>query len=36
MPVELVIYPREGHGVQEREHMRDLFERMMRCFERYL
>lgn len=36
IPTELAIYPREGHGVRERDHTRDLSERALRWFERYL
>lgn len=31
---ELVIYPREGHGPREREHVRDLLERVVDWFNR--
>ncbi len=36
VPSELVIYPGEGHGIREREHLRDLFARLARWFETYL
>jgi dipeptidyl aminopeptidase/acylaminoacyl peptidase len=36
VPTELVVYPREGHGFQEREHIRDADERMLRWLEKYL
>ncbi|HEY7781228.1 MAG TPA: S9 family peptidase [Ktedonobacterales bacterium] len=36
VPVELVVYPREGHGFRERAHLIDLFERMLAWFARYL
>jgi dipeptidyl aminopeptidase/acylaminoacyl peptidase len=36
VPVELVIYPREGHAFEERDHLRDYQERMLSWFERYL
>jgi dipeptidyl aminopeptidase/acylaminoacyl peptidase len=36
VPVELVVYPREGHGPSEREHLRDMGERMQRWFKEYL
>ena len=36
VPVEFVIYPREPHGVNEREHQRDFEERILRWLERYL
>jgi len=32
---ELVIYPREGHGWQEREHLTDSFQRILKWFERH-
>lgn len=31
VPVELVVYPREGHGPSERDHLRDMGERILRC-----
>src|SRR5579872_1098912 len=34
--VELAVYPREGHGLRERDHNRDLAERSLRWFDRYL
>jgi dipeptidyl aminopeptidase/acylaminoacyl peptidase len=36
IPVELVVYPREGHGLNERAHILDSEERMLRWLERYL
>ena len=36
VPVELVVYPREGHGLSERTHLRDALERHLRWLERYL
>jgi dipeptidyl aminopeptidase/acylaminoacyl peptidase len=36
VPVELVIYPREGHGNTEYEHRRDEEERVLRWLERFL
>lgn len=36
VPVELVVYPREGHGFNERAHLLDLEERMVGWFEKYL
>ncbi|HEX9057776.1 MAG TPA: S9 family peptidase [Ktedonobacterales bacterium] len=36
VPAELVVYPREGHGPTERDHLRDLSERMVGWFTRYL
>ncbi len=35
VPVELVVYPREGHGVSERAHVIDSLERQLRWLERY-
>ena len=36
VPVELVVYPREGHAIREREHVRDLHTRVMAWCGRYL
>ena len=36
VPVEFVIYPREGHGLAEREHRVDCEERILSWLERYL
>jgi dipeptidyl aminopeptidase/acylaminoacyl peptidase len=36
VPTELVIYPREGHSLAEREHIRDYQQRLLRWFEQYL
>ncbi len=36
IPTELVLYPREPHGLQERNHQRDLMLRMRRWLKRYL
>ncbi|HET6223183.1 MAG TPA: prolyl oligopeptidase family serine peptidase, partial [Dongiaceae bacterium] len=33
---ELVVYPREGHGLQERAHRRDAWRRTVGWFNRYL
>jgi dipeptidyl aminopeptidase/acylaminoacyl peptidase len=35
-PVELAVYPREGHGFQEREHVQDMEERILRWLKTYL
>lgn len=36
VPVECVIYPREGHGLSELAHWRDSEERLLRWLERYV
>jgi len=36
VPVEFVIYPREGHGLVEREHRKDCEARILLWLERYL
>jgi dipeptidyl aminopeptidase/acylaminoacyl peptidase len=36
VPVEFVVYPREGHGLRERDHVRDAEERLLRWFKRYV
>lgn len=36
VPVEFVIYPREGHGVAERAHQLDFMTRVVGWFEKYL
>lgn len=36
IPVECVIYPREGHGAAEHDHLYDIFERQLRWFETYV
>ncbi len=36
VPIELVVYPREGHGVGERDHFRDVMERLLGWLKRYL
>jgi dipeptidyl aminopeptidase/acylaminoacyl peptidase len=33
---ELVVYPREGHGVRERDHQLDSWRRMIGWFDRYV
>lgn len=35
VPVECVIYPREGHGIAEREHVLDVYARILRWFKQY-
>ena len=36
VPVEYVVYPREGHGITEPKHVRDLLERNLSWFLRWL
>lgn len=36
VPTELVVYPREGHGLMESDHVRDMDERIVRWLETYL
>jgi len=36
VPVEFVTYPREGHGIAEPMHQKDLMARNLRWFERWL
>lgn len=36
VPVEYVVYPREGHGITEPEHVRDLLERNLQWLLRWL
>lgn len=36
VPVEYVVYPREGHGIVEPQHVRDLLERNLSWFLRWL
>jgi dipeptidyl aminopeptidase/acylaminoacyl peptidase len=36
VPVEYVVYPREGHGITEPAHVRDLLQRNSRWFLRWL
>ena len=36
VPVEYVVYPREGHGIVEPAHVRDLLERNLRWFLKWL
>lgn len=36
VPTELVIYPREPHGLRERAHQLDVIQRSLEWFERYL
>lgn len=34
--VELVVYPREGHGIQERDHQLDFWERAQAFFDKHV
>jgi len=36
VPTQLVIYPREPHGFEERDHQIDLFQRMVGWVNKYL
>lgn len=36
VPAQLVTYPREGHGFQERKHQLDLLQRVGEWYDRYL
>lgn len=36
VPTQLAVYPREGHGFRERDHLRDLYARLVGWFEKYL
>jgi dipeptidyl aminopeptidase/acylaminoacyl peptidase len=36
IPVEYVVYPREGHGITEKPHQRDLMERNLRWMTNWL
>jgi dipeptidyl aminopeptidase/acylaminoacyl peptidase len=36
IPTQLVIYPREPHGFQERDHQRDLYQRIIAWIDHYL
>jgi dipeptidyl aminopeptidase/acylaminoacyl peptidase len=36
VPTQLVVYPREGHPIQEREHQRDMLERILAWYNRHL
>lgn len=36
IPTELVIYPREGHGLRERAHQLDFIERTIQWFDRHV
>jgi dipeptidyl aminopeptidase/acylaminoacyl peptidase len=36
IPVQLVVYPREPHGVRERAHQRDILRRVLDWYDRWL
>lgn len=36
VPTELAVYPREGHGFRERDHLRDFHTRMVGWFKRHV
>src|SRR5687768_9709747 len=36
VPVELVLYPREPHGMRERQHQLDYMRRIVEAFNRYV
>lgn len=36
IPVEMVTYPREAHGISEKAHVRDFLDRSLAWFEKYL
>ncbi len=36
VPTQLVVYPREGHGIQERRHQEDVLRRVADWFTKYL
>jgi dipeptidyl aminopeptidase/acylaminoacyl peptidase len=36
VPAELVLYPREGHGLREEKHLIDRLNRVIEWFDRYL
>jgi dipeptidyl aminopeptidase/acylaminoacyl peptidase len=36
VPTELIVYPREDHGVKERQHLLDMSIRVLAWFKRYL
>lgn len=36
IPTQLVLYPREGHGLSERAHQLDYMDRIFEWFDRYL
>ncbi len=36
VPVEFVVYPREGHPVREQQHTLDLLRRVITWYDRYV
>ncbi|HEV3117850.1 MAG TPA: S9 family peptidase [Gemmataceae bacterium] len=36
VPTKLVVYPKEGHGIRQPEHQRDIMKRMLGWFDKYL
>jgi dipeptidyl aminopeptidase/acylaminoacyl peptidase len=36
IPSELVVYPREGHGLKEQKHLEDRLNRIVAWFDKYL
>jgi len=36
VPTQLVIYENEGHGIRKPDHVKDIQERTVKWFEKYL
>ena len=36
VPSELIVYPREGHGLREPNHLRDYLQRTLKWFDEYV
>ncbi len=36
VPSELIVYPREGHGLREPNHLRDYLQRTLEWFDEYV
>ena len=36
VPSQLIVYPREGHGLRERNHLEDYYRRILGWFDRYV
>jgi dipeptidyl aminopeptidase/acylaminoacyl peptidase len=36
VPAEFVVYPREGHGLREEQHLLDRLTRIIRWFDQYV